>query len=84
MTADTPNPSPTRRARRAVPEVPRCDLCGGRLESVGNRRFILYKKAHLPQPHDDALMCHNCGAVYNDRVFEAAVQARAKQLAHDY
>jgi hypothetical protein len=55
-----------------------CSNCGGSLEPVGNRYFIMYKRAHLPQPRTEALVCQHCGWVEGDEVFKALLEERIK------
>jgi hypothetical protein len=55
---------------------PICDKCGGELETVGNRLFIIYKRAQLPQPTETALVCSHCGWVEGDEKFQALLLER--------
>ncbi len=48
-----------------------CKQCGGLLNLVGNRRFLLYRRVHLPQPSTQALVCEKCGGVEGDPEFAA-------------
>lgn len=53
-----------------------CNNCGGSLEPVGNRLFLMYKRAHLPQPRTEALVCAHCGWVEGDNQFQALLEER--------
>lgn len=53
-----------------------CTNCGGSLELVGNRLFLMYKRAHLPQPRTEALVCGHCGWVEGDAKFQALLEER--------
>ncbi len=57
-------------------EEPLCSNCGGALEPVGNRLFLMYKRAHLPQPKTDASVCAHCGWVEGDTKFQALLEER--------
>ena len=53
-----------------------CSNCGGSLEPVENRFFLMYKRARLPQPRADAFICQHCGWIEGDDKFKALLQAR--------
>lgn len=53
-----------------------CSNCGGVLEPVGNRLFLMYKRAHLPQPKNEAFVCAHCGWVEGDETFRALLEER--------
>jgi hypothetical protein len=53
-----------------------CSNCGGALEPVGNRLFMMYKRARLPQPKQDAQVCAHCGWVEGDETFRALLEQR--------
>lgn len=57
-------------------EEPICTNCGGSLEPVGNRLFLMYKRAHLPQPRNEAFVCAHCGWVEGDAQFQALLEER--------
>jgi hypothetical protein len=69
-------PNVTNRRRYTAYADPICDKCGGELENVGNRLFIIYKRAQLPQPRSEALVCSHCGWVENDEKFQALLLER--------
>jgi hypothetical protein len=58
------------------PEERLCSNCGGLLEPVGNRLFLMYKRAHLPQPRTEAFVCAHCGWVEGDSQFQALLEER--------
>lgn len=70
-TSTPKSPRPGHRADELV-----CTNCGGSLEPVGNRLFLMYKRAHLPQPSTEALVCANCGWVEGDTKFQALLEER--------
>ena len=53
-----------------------CSNCGGALEPVGNRLFMMYKRAHLPQPKPVAMVCVHCGWVEGDEAFRVLLEQR--------
>ena len=53
-----------------------CANCGGSLEAVGNRLFLIYKRARFPQPKPEALVCAHCGWVEGDPHFQALLEER--------
>ena len=53
-----------------------CSNCGGSLEIVGNRMFMMYKRARLPQPKPTAQVCANCGWVEGDDTFRSLLEQR--------
>lgn len=53
-----------------------CSNCGGSLEQVGNRMFLMYKRARLPQPQPEAWVCVHCGWVEGDAHFQALLEER--------
>jgi len=53
-----------------------CSQCGNTLEPVGNRLFLMYKRARLPQPRREAWVCLHCGWVEDDSNFQALLQER--------
>ncbi len=57
-----------------------CKHCSGPLNQVGNRRFLLYRRAHLPQPSEQALVCEQCGWVEGDPKFEALLAELIKPI----
>ncbi len=62
-------------SKSATPEQI-CTNCGGGLEPVGNRMFLMYKRARLPQPRPDAVVCVHCGWVEGDAYFQALLEER--------
>lgn len=80
---DTPNRTAAAAARIAEksvktnsnPAAP-CSICGANLEPVGNRLFLIYKRARLPQPKSDASVCSACGWVEGDTSFQALLEER--------
>lgn len=66
------------KANYAVDEL-LCTNCGGSLEAVGNRLFMMYKRARLPQPKTEALVCAHCGWVEGDDSFKALLEERIGQ-----
>ena len=53
-----------------------CSNCGGSLELVGNRLFMMYKRARLPQPKPAAQVCVHCGWVEGDDAFKGLLEQR--------
>ncbi|MEI6046865.1 MAG: hypothetical protein WCS37_21160 [Chloroflexota bacterium] len=53
-----------------------CSNCGSSLEPVGNRLFLMYKRARLPQPSAEASVCAQCGWVEGDAQFQALLEER--------
>ncbi len=53
-----------------------CTNCGGSLELVANRLFLMYKRARLPQPKAEAWVCAHCGWVEGDEKFQALLEER--------
>ncbi|HEX2916428.1 MAG TPA: hypothetical protein VH186_37050 [Chloroflexia bacterium] len=53
-----------------------CSNCGGTLEPVSNRLFLMYKRARLPQPKAEAWVCSHCGWVEGDDHFQALLEER--------
>ncbi len=53
-----------------------CSNCGGSLELVGNRLFMMYKRARLPQPKPAAQVCVHCGWVEGDDAFKVLLEQR--------
>ncbi len=53
-----------------------CTNCGGSLEPVANRMFLMYKRARLPQPNPEAFVCVHCGWVEGDAHFQALLEER--------
>lgn len=60
----------------STPEKANCSNCNGTLELVGNRLFLMYKRARLPQPRTEALICTHCGWVEGDPSFQALLEER--------
>jgi hypothetical protein len=59
-----------------TPPANPCSNCGGSLEPVANRLFIMYKRARLPQPKAGASVCAHCGWVEGDDYFQALLEER--------
>jgi hypothetical protein len=55
-----------------------CCKCNGKLERVGNRHFLIYKRARLPQPSPEALVCQQCGWVEGDERFKTLLEDRIR------
>ncbi|MEI7557161.1 hypothetical protein [Candidatus Chlorohelix sp.] len=53
-----------------------CNNCGSNLEPIGNRLFLMYKRAQLPQPNHEAWVCVHCGWVEGDTAFQALLEDR--------
>lgn len=53
-----------------------CANCGGSMEMVANRLFLMYKRARLPQPKAEASVCSHCGWVDGDEHFQALLEER--------
>ena len=79
---DTTNPSNTIRGasekhlKGNVGGTHLCTNCGGSLEPVANRLFLMYKRARLPQPQAEAWVCVHCGWVEGDEHFQALLEER--------
>ncbi len=67
--------TPERTAKPGTPNLG-CTNCGGALEPVGNRLFMMYKRARLPQPKAEASVCSHCGWVEGDAQFQALLEER--------
>lgn len=53
-----------------------CPNCAEQMELVGNRLFLIYKRARLPQPKSDAQVCLRCNWVEGDAQFQALIEER--------
>ena len=83
MARNTTTRPPGSNTKSVTPALPKadtkpvtCSNCSGTLELVGNRMFMMYKRAHLPQPRAEAWVCTHCGWVEGDPQFQALLEKR--------